>query len=55
MPVSRCSSAADQGIRRRLPIDKSKFATFKPLSLDVIFHGCEITGTIQGKIDAFAG
>jgi hypothetical protein len=32
------------GFRRTEPIDKSKFALFKPLSLDVIFHGCKIVG-----------
>jgi hypothetical protein len=36
------------------PIDKSKFADFKPLSLDVIFHDCKIVDVPKGKIDAFA-
>jgi hypothetical protein len=35
-------------------IDKSKFADFKSLSLDVIFHDCNIKGTPKRKIDAFA-
>jgi hypothetical protein len=35
-------------------IDKSKFALFKPLSLDVIFHDCKISDHTQGNIDAFA-
>jgi hypothetical protein len=42
------------GFRRTEPIDKSKFALFKPLSLDVIFHDCNIKGTPKGKFDAFA-
>jgi hypothetical protein len=35
-------------------IDKSKFADFKSLSLDVIFHDCEIGEVPREKIDAFA-
>jgi hypothetical protein len=27
-------------------IDKSKFADFKPLSLDVIFHDCKIVDKV---------
>jgi GntR family transcriptional regulator, rspAB operon transcriptional repressor len=30
------------------PFDKSKFNLFKPSSLDVIFHGCEITAGYKG-------
>jgi hypothetical protein len=41
-------------VRRRFQIDKSKFAVFKLLSLDVIFHGCETMVEIQGNCDAFA-
>jgi hypothetical protein len=35
-------------------VDKSKFDLFKPLSLDVIFHDCEIAVEIAGNKDAFA-
>jgi hypothetical protein len=42
------------GFRLTEPIDKSKFALFKPLSLDVIFHDCKISGDHKGNIDAFA-
>jgi hypothetical protein len=34
------------GVRQCLQIDKSKFALFKPLSLDVIFHHCEIVAAV---------
>jgi hypothetical protein len=36
-------------------LDKSKFSLFKPSSLDVIFHECDIIGTNEGSFDAFAG
>jgi hypothetical protein len=35
-------------------IDKSKFADFKPLSLDVIFHDCKIEDVAKRNFDAFA-
>jgi hypothetical protein len=37
------------------PPDKSKFSLFKPLSLDVIFHDCNISLTAQEAFDAFTG
>jgi hypothetical protein len=42
------------GVRFSRPIDKSKLAHFKPLSLDVIFHGCEDIAEFSGYPDAFA-
>jgi hypothetical protein len=42
-------------VRRGGLIDKLKFRFFKPLSLDVIFHDCEIVDDLKGNIDAFAG
>jgi hypothetical protein len=58
MPLSLSGFAkgasAGSGAYQRAPVDKSKFDLFKPLSLDVIFHDCEITDAIQGNFDAFA-
>jgi hypothetical protein len=34
--------------------DKLKFRFFKSLSLDVIFHGCNVVDSFKGKFDAFA-
>jgi hypothetical protein len=57
MPVSLVRVAElpvlETGLRGR-HLDKSKFRLFKPLSLDVIFHGCDIGTAIQGNIHAFA-
>src|ERR1700724_1839703 len=58
MPVSllgleHLRGCAAPELRRRslaAPTDKSNFSFFKPLSLDVIFHGCEIGGTFKGKM-----
>jgi hypothetical protein len=36
------------------PIDKLKFRVFKPLLLDVIFHGCKIVDIQREFLDAFA-
>jgi hypothetical protein len=47
-------SLSDSADGKAPPIDKSKFWLFKPLSLDVIFHGCEIGGDIRDIFDAFA-
>jgi hypothetical protein len=44
----------ESGVDWRFQMDKSKFALFKPLSLDVIFHGCKIAATFPGNFDAFA-
>jgi len=40
------TSSIESGAAR--PIDKSKFDLFKPLSLDVIFHGCKILAIFKG-------
>src|ERR1700709_1955901 len=43
-----------RSFRPRAPIDKLKFRVFKPFSLDVIFHDCEIVLRKQDICDAFA-
>jgi hypothetical protein len=45
-------AASERGITHL--IDKSKPGYFKPLSLDVIFHGCEDIAKSNGYTDAFA-
>src|SRR6202048_4310605 len=44
---------AKRPLRRRTSVgallDKSKFRVFKPLSLDVIFHDCDIGATSKGN------
>jgi GntR family transcriptional regulator, rspAB operon transcriptional repressor len=60
MPVSLSDLEGRSGLQGRAhlgrgrispvePIDKSKFALFKPLSLDVIFHDCKIIDDLKGK------
>jgi len=55
MPVSLSEAPPGGAVSGKYgAIDKSKFADFKPLSLDVIFHDCKIKIPPKEKLDAFA-